>query len=65
MKYTKEIKYTKNGRELPRNEIAKTKAKQKSRINPSLQCPMNWLEQWLDRIPGSSTSQTTHLGLLS
>lgn len=59
MKYTKEIKYTKNGRELPRNEIAEAKAKQKSRINPSLQCPMNWLEQWLDRIPGSSTSQTT------
>lgn len=59
MKYTKEIKYTKNGRELPRNEIAEAKAKQKSRINPSLQCPMNWLEQWLDRIPGSSTSLTT------
>lgn len=59
MKYTREINYTKNGRELPREEVAEAKTKLKGRINYSLQCPMNWLEQWLDQIPGSSTSQTT------
>jgi len=29
------------------------------RINHSLQCPMNWLEECLDKIPRSSTSNTT------
>jgi hypothetical protein len=59
MKYTKEIKYTKDGKELPYEEIDEKKTKLKGRINYELQCPMNWLEEWLDKIQGSSTSDTT------
>lgn len=58
MKYTKEIKYTKDGKEIPREEINEKKDRLKRRINHSLQCPMNWLEEWLDKIQGSSTSNT-------
>ena len=58
MKYTREVKHTKNGKEMPYEEVAKQKEKLKERINPSLQCPMNWLEEWLDKIQGSSTSDT-------
>lgn len=59
MKYTKEIKYTKDGKELPYEEVNEKKNKLKSRINYKLQCPMNWLEKWLDKIQGASTSDTT------
>lgn len=59
MKYTREIKYTKNGKELPYEEVNEKKSKLKERINNDLQCPMNWLEEWLDKIQGSSTSNTT------
>ena len=58
MKYTKEIKYAKDGKELQFEEISEKKAKLKNRINYDLQCPMNWLEEWLDKIQGSSTSDT-------
>lgn len=56
MKYTKEIKHTKDGKELPYEEIEDKKLKLKNRINRSLQCPMNWLEEWLDKIQGASTA---------
>lgn len=59
MKYTREIKYTKDGKELQYEEIDDKKSKLKERINYDLQCPMNWLEEWLDKIQGSSTSDTT------
>ena len=59
MKYTKEIKCTKAGKELPFEEVNDKKEKLKNRINYDLQCPMNWLEEWLDKIQGSSTSSTT------
>ena len=59
MRYTKEIKYTKDGKELPFAEINETKAKLRNRINEDLDCPMNWLEEWLDKIQGASTSETT------
>ena len=42
MKYTREIKYTKDGKELPQEEIMESKDKLKSRINDELLCPMNW-----------------------
>jgi ribosome-binding protein aMBF1 (putative translation factor) len=58
MKYTREIKYTKDGKELPQEEISEKKDKLKSRINPELICPMNWLEDWLDKIQNASTSET-------
>lgn len=59
MKYTREIKYTKDGKELPHEEISEMKNKLKRRINKDLVCPMNWLEYWLDKIQGASTSATT------
>lgn len=59
MRYTKEIKYTKDGKELPFAEINETKTKLRNRINEDLDCPMNWLEEWLDKIQGASTSETT------
>ena len=59
MKYTREIKYTKDGKELPQEEIAESKDKLKSRINDELLCPMNWLEYWIDKIQNSSTYETT------
>lgn len=58
MKYTKEIKYTKNGKELPHEEIQEKRDRLKARINDNLHCPMNWLEEWLDKIKGASTSDT-------
>ena len=62
MKYTRELKYTKDGKELPQEEIENAKSKLKSRINPTLTCPMNWLEDVLDQIPNASTSLTTSTG---
>lgn len=59
MKFTREIKYTKDGKELPYEEVSAKKNKLKCRINYELQCPMNWLETWLDKIQGASTSDTT------
>jgi len=55
MKYIKEIKYEKNGREIPSKIIDREKNRLTSRINPSLQCPMNWLEECFDLIRGAST----------
>ena len=59
MKYTKEIKYTKDGKELPFADVNETKAKLRNRINDELLCPMNWLEEWFDKIQGATTSDTT------
>lgn len=58
MKYTREIKYTKDGKELPFEVIDEQRSKLKGRINYELECPMNWLEYWLDKIQGSTTSTT-------
>lgn len=58
MKYTREIKYTKDGKELPQEEIDESKNKLKSRINQELSCPMNWLEDWLNKIQNASTVET-------
>ena len=56
MKYTREIKRTKNGKDLPFEIINKNKSKLHSRINSNLQCPMNWLEEWLDKIQNISST---------
>ena len=58
MKYTREIKYTKDGKELPQEEIDESKNKLKNRINGDLLCPMNWLEDWINKIQNASTSDT-------
>ena len=58
MKYTRTVAITKNGKELPQKEIIENKNKLKNRINPSLICPMNWLEECLDEIKPASTSKS-------
>lgn len=58
MRYTREIKYTKDGKELPADVISKNKAKLLNRINYDLSCPMNWLEEWLDKIQNISSTNT-------
>ena len=58
MKYTREIPYTKDGKELPYETVSKNKKKLRSRINYDLQCPMNWLEEWLDKIQNISSTNT-------
>lgn len=61
MKYTKEPKYTKDGKERDYEEVKKDKEKIRQRINPSLICPMNRLEEVLDnikRIPNSNCIDT-------
>lgn len=52
MKYTYKIVVTKNGKERPYSEIKKEKSKVKRRIDESLICPMNWLQECLDKIQG-------------
>lgn len=56
MRYTREIKCTKNGKELPIDDITASRNKLKNRINSDLICPMNWLEDYLDKIRISSRS---------
>jgi hypothetical protein len=58
MKYTKEIKHTKNGKELPYEEVREKKEKIKKRINNTLVCPMNYLQEILDKIQMSENSNT-------
>lgn len=58
MKYTREIKYTKEGKESSQDDIDDKKIKLNERINNSLICPMNWLEYWIDKIQNASTSIT-------
>lgn len=58
MRYTREIPHTKDGKELPSEVVSKNKSKLRRRINPDLQCPMNWLENWLDKIQNISSTNT-------
>ena len=58
MKYTREVKYTKDGKELSSDIINKNKAKLRNRINYDLQCPMNWLQEWLDKIQNISSTNS-------
>ena len=59
MKYTREITVIKDGKELPQEDIEESRNKLKGRINKDLVCPMNWLQEWLDKIQGASTKVTT------
>lgn len=54
MKYTKDIPSTKNGKELPYEDVKLNKDKIKHRLNRNLICPMNYLQDWLDKIQGIS-----------
>ena len=54
MKWTHEIPVTKNGKERSQSDIDKDRARIKRRINPDIICPMNWLQESLDKIQGSN-----------
>lgn len=54
MKYTHKIAVTKNGKERPYSEIKQEKLKVKRRIDDSIVCPMNWLQECLDKIQGTN-----------
>lgn len=58
MKYTRPIPYTKNGKELPFSEINKSKKKLRDRVDASIVCPMNWVEERLDKIQNISSTNT-------
>lgn len=58
MQYTREIKYTKDGKELPADIVNKSKLKLRRRINTSFECPMNWLEESLSKIKRCSNPNT-------
>lgn len=55
MKYTRPIPYTKNGKELPFSEVNRSKKKLRDRVDPSIICPMNWVEGKLDKIQNATT----------
>ena len=54
MKWTNEVPITKNGRERSVADIKKDKEKIKNRIDSEIICPMNWLEESLNKIQGAS-----------
>lgn len=58
MKYTREVKYIKDGEVLPEEVIDLKNNQLNNRINYSFQCPMNWLEEIFDKIKNASTSKT-------
>lgn len=58
MKYTKEIKTTKSGKEIPEKKVETNREKLKRRIDPSLICPMNWLQEYLDKIQNTPSTNT-------
>lgn len=55
MEYIREPPLTKNGKEIPYKEVSKKKKVLHSRIDPNIICPMNWLEECLDKIQGFRT----------
>ena len=59
MKYTKIVSMAKNGKPIPFEKIKESRNKLISRINDDLECPMNWLEEELDKLPNASSSETT------
>ena len=59
MKYTRTVPHTKNGEELPYDIVKGNKEKIKNRIDESITCPMNWLQEYLDKIQGAPTTNST------
>jgi len=54
MKYIKDVPTAKNGKELSYEEIKLGREKVSLRLNNEIICPMNWLQECLDQIPGAS-----------
>lgn len=50
MQYIKEPPRTKNGRDIPYDEVKKSRKKIEDRIDRTIQCPMNYLQKSLDKI---------------
>lgn len=61
MKYTKDVPVTQNGNELPYEEIKQGRDKINNRINENLVCPMNYLQDWLDKIQGIERKEGTNI----
>lgn len=62
IQYTREVPLTKNGKDRPYEEVRKEKHKIRSRIDPDIICPMNWMEEELDKIQGSPRSDVVPTG---
>lgn len=58
MFYTKDIKMTKNGKDLPQKTIRNEQDKIKNRIDWDLECPMNVLEDVLDKLDSKIVTHT-------
>ena len=61
MKYVKTIPATKNGKDIPYEEIRDKKMKINDRSNQKLVCPRNWLQECLDRIQVASQENALSL----
>ena len=59
MKWTHDIPVTKNGKERPQEEIKREKNRIKQRIDNDIICPMNWLQDCLDKIQGADKTSYT------
>lgn len=57
MKYTHKIPVTKNGNERPYEEIKKDRNKVVKRIDDDIICPMNWMQECLEKIQGMTYTQ--------
>lgn len=54
MNYVKTVPVTKNGKSLPREVVSSARGKIKNRINNNLICPMNYLQEHLNKIQGAT-----------
>lgn len=52
IKYTRKVPVTKNGKDRQSADIKKDKQKRDKRIDENIICPMNWLQERLDKIQG-------------
>jgi len=53
MAYTHKIPVTKNGKDRPYEDIQKDKKRVQERIDETIECPMNWMHDCLDKIQGA------------
>lgn len=56
IQWTHDIPITKNNKERPYEDIKRDKNKIRRRVDPEIICPMNWLEDCLDKIQGVEKS---------
>lgn len=61
MKYVKEVPHTKNGKDIPYVEIKKAKKKILDRIDEKIKCPMNYLQNSLNKIQNNSYIPSTNI----